>query len=107
LIFERLNEKISVILGSEYQLGHSFFMGTHTQNTASFKKVWFGNILPLLHEYLFDDWEKLELLVGDFVEIKEVPGLEKLSLPRYSIGQFKSFEMSDSEFLKALKKLEG
>lgn len=106
LVFESLNSKISVILGTEYQIGHSYFMGENTKSIKQFKKTWFGSVLPLLQEYLFDDWEKIEVLVGPFVEKKDVKGLEKISLPKYSFGTFKNEQMPDDVFVECLKTLE-
>ncbi len=105
-VFEKINNKISVILGTEYQIGHSYFMEKNVSSLSAIKKVWFGSILPLLQEYLFDDWDKLEALVGDFVKKTEVKDLEKLSLPRFSFGSFIDSNVSDEKFAELMKKLE-
>ncbi len=105
-IFEKLNQKIAVILGTEYQIGHSYFMGKNVSSVQLLKKTWFGNILPLLQEYLFDDWEKIEALVGNFVQKTEVKDLEKISLPRFSFGSFLENNISDAQFIELMKKLE-
>jgi len=105
-IFDQLNNKIAVILGTEYQIGHSYFMGKNISSLQSFKKIWFGNILPLLQEYLFDDWDKLEALVGDFVKKTEVKNLEKLSLPKFSFGSFVEINIPDDKFIEYMRKLE-
>ena len=105
-IFEKLNNKISVILGSEYQIGHSYFMNEKSKTLNEMKRTWFGNVLPLLQEYLFDDWDKLEALVGKFVVKTEVKELEKVSLPRFSFGAFVQSDISDKDFVSFLKELE-
>lgn len=105
-VFEKLNNKISVILGTEYQVGHSYFMDKHTSSLQSFKRVWFGSVLPLLQEYLFDDWDKLHALVGDFVRKTDVKDLESLSLPKFSFGSFVENDISDNAFAEIMKKLE-
>ncbi|MCO5114324.1 MAG: AAA family ATPase [Bdellovibrionaceae bacterium] len=105
-IFEKLNNKISVILGTEYQVGHSYFMDKNVGSIASFKKIWFGGVLPLLQEYLFDDWDKLEALVGSFVKKTEVKDLENLSLPKFSFGSFIENNIADEVFIEFMKKLE-
>jgi hypothetical protein len=105
-IFEKINQKIAVILGTEYQIGHSYFMGRNVESISTLKQTWFGSILPLLQEYLFDDWDKIEALVGEFVKKTEVSGLDKLALPRFSFGSFVDCEMSDEKFSDLFKKLE-
>lgn len=106
-IFESLNNKIAVILGNEYQIGHSYFMNENVASLKSFKKTWFGGILPLLQEYLFDDWTKLKALVGDFVEeSKPIKFLSDISLPKDTFGSFKNENLSDDEFIRLMKQLE-
>jgi hypothetical protein len=103
-IFKKLNQKIAVIHGSEYQLGHSYFMGNKTRNLKALRNTWFSNVLPLLQEYFFDDWEKLKTLVGGFVTETDVPDLEGLSKKSY--GSFVSTTITEDEFIRYLKALE-
>lgn len=105
-VFTKLNQKISVILGSEYQIGHSYFMNENVSTKENLKLTWFSKILPLLQEYLFDDWEKLGALVGTFVTQTEVKELEKISLPKYSYGSFVSDDIEMDKFISLLKELE-
>ena len=103
-IFKKLNQKIAVIHGSEYQLGHSYFMGDKTRNLKALRNTWFSNVLPLLQEYFFDDWEKLKTLVGGFVTETDVPDLEGLSKTSY--GSFVPTTITEDEFIRYLKALE-
>ena len=63
-IFTTLNERISILLDRDHQIGHSYFMKIN--NETDFERVWFDNVLPLLNEYFYGDWEKLCALLGDF-----------------------------------------
>lgn len=105
-IFEKLNSKIAVILGSEYQIGHSYFMGERANSLSALKRTWFGSVLPLLQEYLFDDWDKLEALVKEFVIKRDVKELENLALPKFSYGSFVESNINDAQFKELLRKLE-
>lgn len=105
-VFTKLNQKIAVILGSEYQIGHSYFMNEKVSSKETLKRTWFTSILPLLQEYLFDDWEKLEALVGPFVTQTEVKELEKVSLPKYTFGSFILEDIEFDDFIAMLKELE-
>lgn len=106
-IFEKLNDKISVILGNEYQIGHSYLLNSKVNDLESLKSAWFGCILPLLQEYLFDDWEKLQALVKDFVVCsEEIADLKGLPLPRFTFGKFiEAEDVSEQKFKDLLKKL--
>ena len=63
-IFTTLNERISVLLDRDHQIGHSYFMKIN--NETDLERIWFDNVLPLLNEYFYGDWEKLCALLGDF-----------------------------------------
>lgn len=105
-LFSRLNDKISALLGSEYQLGHSYFMGEKVANLSSLKATWFGSILPLIQEYFFDDWGKMKALVGDFVVEKQIPDLENVAMARSTFGAFLDSDVSDEKFVELIKALE-
>lgn len=64
--FEILNKRISVLLDRDHQIGHSYFIETKHKNDGidELKDIWFNNILPLLNEYFYGDWEKLQALLG-------------------------------------------
>ena len=77
-IFEALNEKITILLDRDHQIGHSYFMSNKVSNLEDLKNVWFNEILPLLNEYFYNDWEKLQALLGEasknndsFIVVKE------------------------------------
>lgn len=65
-IFKKLNNRISVLLDRDHQIGHSYFMPLENSKRIDedFKDIWFDNILPLLNEYFYNDWEKLCAILG-------------------------------------------
>lgn len=106
-IFQNLNNKITVLLGNEYVIGHSYFMNENVKDLMTFKSTWFNKILPLLQEYFFDDWKKIKALVKEFVNEETVNGLEDLSLPHEGkLFSFKTIDVGDKDFITMLKGLE-
>ena len=59
-----LNERISYLLDRDHQIGHSYFMNWENYNITTFKDVWFDEIMPLLNEYFYSDWDKLQAILG-------------------------------------------
>ncbi|MFZ9595150.1 MAG: AAA family ATPase [Bdellovibrionia bacterium] len=104
-IFNELNDRISVIMGEDYQLGHSYFMHDKIETLAALKSVWFENIVPLFQEYFFDDWEKIQILIPSFVQTVEIKGLENLGLINTKKYGFVSSQMSEDDFAKRLNEL--
>ena len=69
-IFEKLNTKIKVLLDRDHQIGHSYFINTKYANADinTLKEIWFSEIIPLLNEYFYCDWEKLKLVIPGFIK---------------------------------------
>ncbi len=64
-ILKTLNDRISYLLDRDHQIGHSYFMNwTNYDDITTFKDVWFDSILPLLNEYFYSDWDKLQAILG-------------------------------------------
>ena len=93
-IFEKLNNKIKILLDRDHQIGHSYFIKTKynddngNNNIETLRNIWFDEILPLLNEYFYNDWEKLQALLGaasnnndSFIVVKET----KLPFYQYDI----------------------
>ncbi|AXA84489.1 McrB [Lysobacter oculi] len=58
-----MNQRIEVLLGRDYLLGHAYFIGI--KSVADLKDVFQRQVLPLLQEYFFEDWEKIALVLND------------------------------------------
>ncbi|HDS1132765.1 AAA family ATPase [Stenotrophomonas maltophilia] len=58
-----MNNRIEVLLGRDHLLGHAYFIGI--QSLEELKGVFRRQILPLLQEYFFDDWERIALVLND------------------------------------------
>lgn len=65
--FEILNKRISVLLDRDHQIGHSYFIEEKYKdsNASELETIWFDSIIPLLNEYFYSDWEKLQALLGN------------------------------------------
>jgi hypothetical protein len=61
-ILEKINNRIEVLLNRDHLIGHSYFLNVRTEEQlkATFK----NNIIPLLQEYFYGDYEKIGLIIG-------------------------------------------
>lgn len=66
-----LNEKVRATLGRERQIGHSlFFDGPNVISTAeAFAEVFRYELLPLLQEYMYEDYAQLGSLLGRVIDV--------------------------------------
>ena len=79
-LLETLNRRITILLDRDHQIGHSYFLdlikdenGEIKENLTEteLKEMWFSCIQPLLNEYFYGDWEKLQALLGKAEENDE------------------------------------
>jgi len=112
LIFEALNEKITILLDRDHQIGHSYFMPEKVEKYG-LKNIWFDEILPLLNEYFYNDWEKLQDLLGkatndnsSFIKVKEY-NYEFINdnTDEKEIFNFVDKDIDDNKFKAALSKI--
>lgn len=62
-LLEVMNERIEFILDRDHTIGHSYFI--RCKNCADISRVFKENIIPLLQEYFYNDWEKIRLVLGE------------------------------------------
>ena len=57
-----MNKRITALLDREHQIGHSHFIGVDDMEKLA--NVFQHKIIPLLQEYFYDDWAKIELVLN-------------------------------------------
>ena len=67
-----MNERITLLLDREHQIGHTYLFGKNTMEALS--KAFQNKIFPLLQEYFFDDWPKIRAVLGGngFVQARSI-----------------------------------
>jgi len=62
-LLDVLNSRIEVLLDKEHSIGHAYLVNVTTK--AELCEVLRNRIVPLLEEYFFGDYEKIQLVLGD------------------------------------------
>jgi 5-methylcytosine-specific restriction protein B len=61
-----LNQRIEVLLDRDHCLGHAYFMSLKDGDPLENLGIIFKNqILPLLQEYFFEDWQRIQWVLND------------------------------------------
>lgn len=61
-----MNQRIEVLLDRDHCMGHAYFMPLKTDNSLARLALIFRNeILPLLQEYFFEDWQRIGWVLND------------------------------------------
>ena len=71
-----MNERIEALYDRDHQIGHSYFLRLADNNTIeTLKDIFQHEVLPLLQEYFYDDWEKINLVLNDnkFLKYEDPP----------------------------------
>jgi 5-methylcytosine-specific restriction protein B len=61
-ILQTLNKRIEILKDRDHQIGHAYFMNVRTPSDLI--NVFKDNIIPLLQEYFFGDYYKIQLVLG-------------------------------------------
>jgi 5-methylcytosine-specific restriction protein B len=61
-----MNQRIEVLLDRDHCLGHAYFMSLKAGDSLERLELIFRNqILPLLQEYFFEDWQRIQWVLND------------------------------------------
>lgn len=65
-MLNRMNQRIAVLYDREHTIGHAYFMKLRDNPTVeTLGEIFRNNIIPLLQEYFYEDYEKIRLVLGD------------------------------------------
>ena len=72
-LLNAMNDRIRFLFDREHQIGHTYFMDVNDLESlaATFK----NKIIPLLQEYFYDNWEKIDLVLNKngFIQNIDIP----------------------------------
>lgn len=73
-----MNDRIEFLLDREHTIGHSFFINVNS--LSELQQVFKNKIIPLLQEYFYDDYAKIDAVLNGngMIEPKKDSTLEKL-----------------------------
>lgn len=57
-----INERIEALVDRDHTIGHAFFMAVDSM--TSLRKVFTNKVIPLLQEYFYGDYAKMEMVIG-------------------------------------------
>lgn len=65
-VLKSINNRIRALIGKNYQIGHSYFIGKTTADEIF--EVLDKNVIPLLEEYFYEETEKIRVVLNDSVK---------------------------------------
>ena len=65
-ILEKINERITFLYDREHTIGHAFFIKLiDSPDINTLGSIFEKSIIPLLQEYFYEDYQKIQLVLGD------------------------------------------
>ena len=61
-LLNKINERIEVLIDRDHTIGHAFFMSVGS--LKEMKVVMSDKIIPLLQEYFYENYDKMEMVIG-------------------------------------------
>ena len=74
-MLEAMNQRIECLYDRDHTIGHSYFMEVKTLDDL--EDVFLKRVLPLLQEYFYGDWEKIQLVLADLMDEADSDGRPK------------------------------
>lgn len=68
MLLEAINNRIHYLYDREHTIGHAYFMAIlkkENRNINTLTRILKNNILPLLQEYFYDDYDRIAEILGD------------------------------------------
>lgn len=67
-LLKAMNDRIEYLYDREHTIGHAFFTSLKDEKNRTLEKlgtIFEKSIIPLLQEYFYDDYQKIQLVLGD------------------------------------------
>ena len=88
-ILKHINRQLTQLQGRDLQIGHAYFMvnGKVVNSIEDLMDIFRYDVIPLLQEYCFDDYETLATLIGtSFVDIENHEFVQTVFMPEAFIS---------------------
>jgi 5-methylcytosine-specific restriction enzyme B len=65
-LLDAMNARIERLLDRDHRIGHAYFLGlSASDDIGQLRGVFAAQVIPLLQEYFFDDWQRVRLVLND------------------------------------------
>lgn len=113
-LLEKMNQRIEVLLDRDHCIGHAYFMPLQQGSSiGKLSEIFAQKIIPLLQEYFYDDWERIDWVLNCNGMVKEKYKNEELNdlFPEKAHGKLQNHnwdvnntKLEDIEAYKAIIK---
>jgi len=84
-LLDQMNERIEFLYDRDHMIGHSYFINVDSHHDLC--DVFKNRVIPLLQEYFYEDWAKIQLVLGDNKEWKKDDTHRLVRLKKHYSGE--------------------
>lgn len=90
-MLEIINRRIECLYDREHTIGHAFFTKLKYDSTVEqLGRIFQRAVVPLLQEYFYDDYEKIQLVLGDNNKDEELKFIRDLPIDTHIFNEYNS-----------------
>ncbi|WP_290487790.1 MULTISPECIES: AAA family ATPase [unclassified Akkermansia] len=99
-LLTHMNKRIAVLYDREHTIGHAYFMPLKKNPTIKkLAEIFTNNIIPLLQEYFYEDYEKIRLILGNkFIAVNTVNSNDLFGQEDVDLDDGCSYEINYAAF---------
>ncbi len=94
-LLEVMNRRLAYLLHRDQTIGHAYFM--KIRDFASLQRVLAREIVPLLQEYFYEDWDRIRLVLADRVARADIQIIRRRPISTRALFGAASEELGDSQ----------
>ena len=90
-----INRRIEILYDREHTIGHAFFCSLKNKPTIdmeSLADIFLNQIIPLLKEYFYEDYSKIQLILGDNNKKEELKFISNINTDKVFSGNYVDIE---------------
>lgn len=107
-LLQTINERIEILVDRDHTIGHSYFI--NVKSASDLKNVFKDKVIPLLQEYFFGDYQKMEMVIGSYF-FEKINNNVKFAVDNHEYNELpkryvlKDLTNDDFDITEALKQL--
>lgn len=97
-LLETMNKRIEVLYDREHMIGHAYFIELlQDPSMDRLARIFKKSIIPLLQEYFYEDYTKIQLVLGDHYKENELRFIQTVQLDPRLFGTNLDFDLDEKE----------
>ncbi|MBA2937034.1 AAA family ATPase [Paenibacillus sp. CGMCC 1.16610] len=100
-LLEKMNKRIEVLYDREHMIGHAYFIELKEDPSIErLASIFKNSIIPLLQEYFYEDYKKIQLILGDVNKTDELKFIRSIKIDPNLFGASLETDIDDKDIFQ-------